>query len=327
MGSGLIYALLIGMWAVYFIPRWLRRHEELSESRSIERFDRAMRILSRKDPTPDRALRRHAPAAGRDGGTERGPLPGPAAPAAPTVQDLPAAALPRWRSAGGGCSRSCCSPPCSWRPSRPLTAVPWWCALAGLGVVLGYLVHCRLQARTRHQVDRTRAAVRQRSRSRLMRFDAIERLMTVRRELAEERAADQRRWDEAEAAERAVREEEERRRAEAEAGWNPVPVPLPTYVSKPVAPRRAATVEMDDVTAGGAARSGSRHRRSPALPRRPPDWTGCSTTPRRPTTSSTRSSPAAPSTTDRASAPSAECCRFGSLAVSTGTVRPPFQGL
>ena len=54
MGSGLIYALLIGMWAVYFIPRWLRRHEELSESRSIERFDRAMRILSRKEPTPDR---------------------------------------------------------------------------------------------------------------------------------------------------------------------------------------------------------------------------------------------------------------------------------
>ena len=39
-----------------------------------------------------------------------------------------------------------------------------------------------------------------------------------------------------------------------------MPVPLPTYVSKPVAPRRAAPIEMDDATratpATGATGSG-----------------------------------------------------------------------
>ena len=249
MGSGLIYALLIGMWAVYFIPRWLRRHEELSESRSIERFDRAMRILSRKDPTPDRRYvvmpPRPAEAAGQARPTGRT---GRAVRPAPVRSRRAASVAVRRRRVLAGLLLATVLV----AATAPLTPVPWWGALVGVAAVVGYLVHCRLQARTRHQVDRTRAAVRQRSRSRLMRFDAIERLMTVRRELAEERAAEQRRWEEAEAAEQAVREQEERRRAEAEAGWSPVPVPLPTYVSKPVAPRRAAAIEMDDAT--GASR-------------------------------------------------------------------------
>jgi hypothetical protein len=243
VGSGLIYALLIGMWAVYFIPRWLRRHEELSESRSIERFDRAMRILSRKDPTPDRRYvvmpPRPAEAAGPARPGVRAGRPGRADRPGPVRRRHAASVAVRRRRVLAVLLLATVLV----AASAPLTPVPWWGALAGVGVVLGYLVHCRLQARTRHQVHRTRVAVRQRSRSRLMRFDAIERLMTVRRELAEERAAEQRRWEEAEAAERAVREEEERRRAEAEAGWNPVPVPLPTYVSKPVAPRRAPVPE------------------------------------------------------------------------------------
>jgi hypothetical protein len=130
----------------------------------------------------------------------------------------------------------------------PLTAVPWWGPLIALAVTLAYLVHCRLQARTRRDVSRTRDAVRKRSRSRLLRFDAIERLMTVRRELAEERAAEEQRWLEAEQADERLREAEEKRAAEAAAGWQPVPVPLPTYVSKPMAPRRVTV----DLTRPGA---------------------------------------------------------------------------
>jgi len=53
VGSGLIYAAIIVMWALYFIPRWLRRHEELSESRSVEKFEHSMRVLSRREPTAD----------------------------------------------------------------------------------------------------------------------------------------------------------------------------------------------------------------------------------------------------------------------------------
>ena len=53
MGSGVIYAVIIGMWAAYFIPLLVRRHEQLSENRSVERFSRAMRTLSRKNAPSD----------------------------------------------------------------------------------------------------------------------------------------------------------------------------------------------------------------------------------------------------------------------------------
>ena len=49
----MIYAALLVGWGMYFVPRWVRRHEELSEARSVERFSRAMRILSRRPPTAD----------------------------------------------------------------------------------------------------------------------------------------------------------------------------------------------------------------------------------------------------------------------------------
>lgn len=231
MGSGLIYAALVVMWAVYFIPRWLRRHEELSEARSVERFDRAMRILSRREPTPDK---RYVVMPPRPEG----------------------APVPAQRVRGGLRTRS----RATVRRRRvlavllltllvtsvlaPLTGLRWWAPLLALVAVVGYLAHCRLQARTRRQVDRTREAVRKSYRSRFLRFDAIERLMTVRRELAAERAAEEARWQEAEEAMRREEEAERARRAAADAAWSPVPVPLPTYVTKPPAPRRAPAIDL-----------------------------------------------------------------------------------
>ena len=238
MGSGLLYAGLIGIWGVYFIPRWLRRHDELSESRSIEKFDNAMRILSRREATPDKRYVVMPPRPAEQGGKPTRRAARTSRPATP----VSSVTFRRRRILAGlllvTVVVSVLTP--------LLAAVRWWAPVVALGTTLAYLVHCRLQARSRHQVTRTRAAVQKRSMSRLMRFDAIERLMTVRRELAEERAEEERRWQEAEAAEEQLRDEEGRRRVEAEAGWSPVPVPLPTYVSKPVAPRRAPAVPAQD---------------------------------------------------------------------------------
>lgn len=231
VGSGLIYAAIIVMWAAYFIPRWLRRHEELSESRSVEKFDRAMRILSRREPTPDRRYVVMPP---------RPSVPAQRMRTTRTTRPVRrSVALRRRRVLAGLLLTTLVT-----SVATPLSPLPWWAPLAGLGLVVAYLVHLRLQARSTRELTRTRAAVRKRSRSRLMRFDAVERLMTVRRELAEERAAEERRWAEAEAAEQRLREEEEERRRRAEAEWSPVPVPLPTYVSKPMAPRRAPTIDL-----------------------------------------------------------------------------------
>ncbi|NBM18152.1 gephyrin-like molybdotransferase receptor GlpR, partial [Streptomyces sp. GC420] len=45
-GSGLIYAVIVGAWAAYLVPMWLRRQDELNEARPTERFSTAIRLLS-----------------------------------------------------------------------------------------------------------------------------------------------------------------------------------------------------------------------------------------------------------------------------------------
>lgn len=280
--SGIIYAILIGMWALYFIPRWLKRHEELSASRSVAKFDHAMRVLSRKGPSPDRsyvvmprrpAAPRTTVAARPPRGEVRARLTTPITTS--TSASATAATTRSWppgRGAAPAVAATAQSPrrPASAAARRvsaaamrrrrvlaglllgtvliglltPLTPIPWWVPTLLLLVTVGDLVHLRVQVRTGREVDRTRAAVRRSVRSRLTRFDALDRLMSVRRELAEERAAEDARWQAAEEAERLEREAESAREAAAAAGWSPVPVPLPTYVSKPMAPRRTGPIDL-----------------------------------------------------------------------------------
>ena len=257
----MLYAGLIVIWGVYFIPRWLRRHDELSESRSIEKFDNAMRILSRRESTPDKryVVMPPRPAEQTPSGSRR-PAARASRPAA-RVGSVSSVTFRRRRILAGLLLVTLVV-----SVLAPLTVVPWWGPVLSVTLTLAHLVHCRLQARTRSQVSRTRAAVQKRSMSRLMRFDAIERLMTVRRELAEERAEEERRWQEAEAAEARLREEDERRRVESEAGWSPVPVPLPTYVSKPVAPRRASAIDVSDPSTWSTTRTAPGGSAGPSVP-------------------------------------------------------------
>jgi hypothetical protein len=216
-----IYAALLVGWGMYFVPRWVRRHEELSEARSVEKFSRAMRILSRKPPTPDQ---RYV--------------------VMPARQDHQPRARPRRVT------------PLAMRRRRilaglvlttlvvslvtPFTPVPWWAPVALLVVTVADVVHLRIQARRLGDVTRTRASVRRRARLRLRRFDSVERIIASRQTLAQERAAALAERLAAEASAEASAREEAERLAAAAAGWQPVPVPLPTYVSKPKAPDRPA---------------------------------------------------------------------------------------
>ncbi|MDD2857553.1 MAG: hypothetical protein PHU75_02665 [Candidatus Nanopelagicales bacterium] len=43
--TGLIYLVIIALWAAVLIPMWLRRHDQISEVRSTTRFSTAMRSL------------------------------------------------------------------------------------------------------------------------------------------------------------------------------------------------------------------------------------------------------------------------------------------
>ncbi|QMU79454.1 hypothetical protein GXW83_30865 [Streptacidiphilus sp. PB12-B1b] len=55
--SGLIYAVIVGAWAAYLVPMWLRRQDELNEARPTERFSTAIRLLSGRAGLERRASR------------------------------------------------------------------------------------------------------------------------------------------------------------------------------------------------------------------------------------------------------------------------------
>jgi hypothetical protein len=60
--TGLIYVAIIAVWAVVLVPAWLRRHDHMDSTRSVDRFSRSLQALSKRDsvfgiplPVPDAA--------------------------------------------------------------------------------------------------------------------------------------------------------------------------------------------------------------------------------------------------------------------------------
>lgn len=59
--TGVIYVVIIALWAAVLIPIWLRRHDQISEVRSTARFSSAMKTLGgRRQLTPAFSQGAHA---------------------------------------------------------------------------------------------------------------------------------------------------------------------------------------------------------------------------------------------------------------------------
>lgn len=58
--TGLIYVVIIALWAAVLIPIWLRRHDQISEVRSTARFSSAMKTLGKNEKS-GRSARRGSP--------------------------------------------------------------------------------------------------------------------------------------------------------------------------------------------------------------------------------------------------------------------------
>ncbi|WP_344659519.1 hypothetical protein [Catenulispora subtropica] len=70
--SGLIYAGIVGAWAVYLVPVWLRREEQLNEAREKARYAAAIRTLGRSERFEKKVLAEESLAAtGTDGAPPR----------------------------------------------------------------------------------------------------------------------------------------------------------------------------------------------------------------------------------------------------------------
>ena len=59
--SSLIFLVLLGVWAAYFVQYWVRRRDHVATARSVEQFSEAMRVLERRDPLPGTDLSEAAP--------------------------------------------------------------------------------------------------------------------------------------------------------------------------------------------------------------------------------------------------------------------------
>ncbi|WP_369144744.1 gephyrin-like molybdotransferase receptor GlpR [Streptomyces sp. R44] len=298
--SGLIYAVIVGAWAAYLVPMWLRRQDELNEARPTERFSTAIRLLSGRagmerryakelkerdlaaeGPTPDvdpDAETEHlssvdvrafsAPAARTEARLEvPEPEPEPApAPARPTPG---AAERARRGKVLARRRRTTTLLFAAFTFGAVVAAVGgvaflWAPAVPAL-LLSAYIVHLRVQERRRfvYVMDRRRAEA------------AAARLRESRRPAPtpEPEADPAPAVTPQEADRRALVEQtdhaewvdQQRERGPARGdSWDPVPVPLPTYVTAPVAPRATSGIDITDPETWSAARSSTAADPTPA---------------------------------------------------------------
>lgn len=318
--SGLIYAVIVGAWAAYLVPMWLRRQDELNEARPTERFSTAIRLLSgragmerRYAKELDERYAEEAEALG-DAGRAADPDDSAAEPdvmtdsvdvrdfarsASPGVpahedEEPPAdapSARPPARPGPSGAERRARSKVLARR--RRTTMVLFlaftlgaivaavgglaflWAPVAPALLLSAYIVHLRAQERRRFAFtmdQRLAEAAAQRLRERRLRQEAGEddgeadtvravapdpEMQTVRVPApASPHAAGRRALVEQTDHAEWVDQQRERRPSEGES-WEPVPVPLPTYVTAPVAPRAAASIDLEAGEAWSSARSSS----------------------------------------------------------------------
>jgi hypothetical protein len=286
--SGLIYAVIVGAWAAYLVPMWLRRQDELNEARPTERFGTAIRLLSGRAGME----RRYAKARTDDREDTSGddtPEEEPGASAEPV--DLRELALPATEIAKKtgpqpqphprGTSTARAKLLARRRRTTTILFLAFTtgavaAALGGLaylwapavpGILLSlYIRHLRKQERRRfeHVMDQRSAVeaarrVRDRSRSDEAGMAASEPAASEPTAPAAAQAPSPRSADRRALVEQTDHAEwvdqQQHENGTPDDGWEPVPVPLPTYVTAPVAPRTPGALDLGTPDTWSSARS------------------------------------------------------------------------
>jgi hypothetical protein len=224
------------MWAVVLVPMWLRRHDNTTESRSVDRFSTAMRVLSRRNKPAARDSR-YVLVPRKQTSRMTAHVSGAAAPKRRPVTARPVP-RPTARPAGRPNGRATlmarrrrmvlilgAAALLSALLAATGTVVSWPLQIVVDVVLVAYVAHLRTEAR------RAAAVSRQRRRA----------TVATAPPARAPRPAPSRHTPPVEAP--AVVEPEPAYDEVVEAtgtddGWQPVPVPPPTYTLKPQAPPR-----------------------------------------------------------------------------------------
>lgn len=226
--SALIFVALAVAWAVYLIPKALKHHDDVVRSRSVDRFSHTMRVLARREPV-DRRNARLVVSPGRARSvpevTTKG-LPA-AAPAPVTAREATRRATRRRRNVLALILLA----NVAVDTVAAFGVISWWYAAVPGGLLVAWLVACRLMVRREQRVWAP----------------------VAHRPVADEPAPAP---ITQEAAARVLGEEEQVDHDVESTGqipavadpslWDPMPVTLPTYVTKPAAARRTVrTIDLD----------------------------------------------------------------------------------
>ncbi|MFI9105708.1 gephyrin-like molybdotransferase receptor GlpR [Streptomyces fildesensis] len=299
--SGLIYAVIVGAWAAYLVPMWLRRQDELNEARPTERFSTAIRLLSGRAGMERRVAKARdesdqpadAPDSAHDVVDVRGlAVPAteikPAPAAAPAQQSAPAhhpAPAHQKAQRPGPVHNPRAKVLARRRRTTTLLFLAFtvgaivaavgglaflWAPAAPAALLTLYIGHLRRQERRRFEVkiDQRRAAdaaVRLRDRPRPPAADEPD-LDDEPEPATSPRTADRRALVEQTDHAEWVDQQQREQHATPDDGWDPVPVPLPTYVTAPVAPRTPGGIDFTAPGNWSSARSGTTPGHQPATP-------------------------------------------------------------
>jgi hypothetical protein len=243
--NGILFGAVVIMWAVFLVPWALRRYDEATSVRPIETFSDALRVLGRRpeqqQPVAARASLKTQPRTCA-GASVRTPSRSAARAAAARRRRVLITLLVATLVVG---------------VLAVFGVVPGWAVAVGAGLVVGWLVLCRVQVRHEDEAAWVRRrqtggdAPNDEKTVRIATRPATEAVIAQSAPpyAREENAAPVRDEDLMEATSVAVPVTAE----DGSSLWDPLPVTLPTYVSKPRAARSIRTI---DLGAPGAWTSG-----------------------------------------------------------------------
>jgi hypothetical protein len=222
--SGLIFVALAIAWAAYLIPKALKHHEDVVRTRSVDKFSDSMRVLARREPVDRRSAQLVVP--GR-----------PATQVEAVQGDEVVTSSEQLAARRRTTNRA------ARRRRRVLLlllianvavvavatahVISWWWAVAPAGLLLAWLVACRLMVRRER---RWRPSIVDQVVDALIDDDVLE---TAERPTVV--------LDDDETGSLARVEDD----PSTPGMWDPVPVTLPTYVGKPAATRTVRTIDLD----------------------------------------------------------------------------------
>lgn len=236
--DALIFVAVVVAWAVYLIPKALSHHEESIRSRSVDRFSDTMRVLARREPVNARSARLVLqPGRGASGPVVQTKGPGPS----------PAEVRARRAAARGAAKRrrnvlgTLLLANVAVAAGAGFGAYSWWYQAIPAGLVLAWLVTCRLMVKGEQAALAPEGTDEQRTAEVIESEPSHPETFTVSRTEAG--------FDEvAPTASTAVTAVDPHL-------WDPLPMTLPTYVDAPAASRTVRTIDLDDSGVWSSGRS------------------------------------------------------------------------